>query len=183
MSLAEIQQAIRDLVVDGRSDAAEAFVDARWHRRLQQHQRNYEASLVAAVMQRFPATQWLVGSEPVYDAARAFVHAAPPEAPCIAEYAAHFPAFISVWPTVAHVPFLAAFAELDWHLGRIALATDPSSPDGVHVLSCEWPIDRLFARFLDPAVADESDESFQREPVRLEVRGMRGQVTFRRVPC
>ena len=181
MSLAEIQRAMRDALVDGNTCAAETAVGSRWSSRLAIHRRNYEASLVTAVMGRFPATEWLIGSAPLYETARAFVHANPPSAPCIAEYAQTFPVFLSVTPSLAHLPFLRDFAELDWHLGRIAVAVDDAAPEGVHRLSSSWPVDRLMARFLDPDGAGTDDTPIGPERVWLELRGARGSFTFTRL--
>jgi len=44
------------------------------------------------------------------------------------------------------LPYLAQFAEIDWHLGRLALATDDSPQ--VHVMHLDWSLDELMAIFL-----------------------------------
>jgi hypothetical protein len=179
MALAELQRAVRDALVDGHAGPAEAAILPAFRSRLAIHRRNYEASLVRAVLGRFPATEWLVGTAPLYDAAVAYVHAAPPEVPCIAEYGGTFPAFLDVWPALAHLPFLADFARLDFALGHISVAADPGDPAASVVIVSDWPVDRLMARFLDPSMAD--DAPLESEPVRFEVRGVRGEFTFSRL--
>ena len=178
MSLAEMQSAMRDALVMGESERATPFIDPRWSSRLAIHQRNYEASLVAAIVARFPATEWLIGVEALQAAACAFVHGHPPTAPCIAEYAQGFPAFIAAMPGAAALQYLYDFAELDWHQGRIAIAVDAAAPDAVHYLYSPWPIDRLMAKFLNP---DTPDEPFEPEDIWLEVRGSRGAFAFHRL--
>lgn len=180
MSLAETQRAVRDALVDGNLSGVSALIDPRWIARLAIHQRNFEASLVAAVMERFPATKWLVGSPPLHGAARAFVHAHPPPAPCIAEYAETFPAFLGVWPPLAHLGYLTDFATLDWHLGRISVAVDATSAEGTHRMHSAWPIDRLFTKFFSP---EGDDVVVAPQNVCLEVRGCRGEFTFSRLPA
>ena len=70
MSLAELQQRFRNAIVTGDAGCVASLlvggVDPRV--RLAIHQRHYEASLVRAILERFPASQWLVGSEPVIGA-------------------------------------------------------------------------------------------------------------------
>src|SRR6516164_614697 len=92
-SLAEIQSGIKDALVHGHCHALTSIMSGGLHaeRRLAIHQRHYAASLTKAVLNRFPATVWLVGSELVADAARSFIQEQPPSKPCIAEYGESFP--------------------------------------------------------------------------------------------
>ncbi len=62
--LADVQRRIRDAVVMGdAASAASLFVGGRdAAQRLAIHLRHYRISLVTAVMGRFPATGWLVGT-------------------------------------------------------------------------------------------------------------------------
>jgi hypothetical protein len=156
--------------------------------------------LTAAITGRFPATGWLIGPARLEAAARAFVHAHPPAAPCIAEFGTAFPAFLETWPQTAHLTYLPAFADLDWHLGRLAVAVDVAPVDardltrldparladmavtlqaGTHYVDAPWAIDALFTMYL----TDTSPESWtlSHEEVRLEVRGARGTFRFSRL--
>ncbi len=107
-SLAEVQQQMRDAVVKGDANGMGALVagggDAG--RRLAIHQRHYRASLVAALMGRFKATAWLMGSEAVERAAATFVREQPPVVPCLAEYGEAFPQYLSRHVTTNRVPYL-----------------------------------------------------------------------------
>jgi hypothetical protein len=164
--------------------------------RLAIHQRHYEASLVRALLDRFPACQWLLGSAPVIGAAREFVRRHPPTAPCIAEFGEGFAAQLAGAPIAERVPYLQAFAECDWHLGRVAVSADQATAgvdpgaafrelpaasvagarlvlqEGVHYLHAAWPIDTLMALF----VGEHAPYHFVIEPadVYLEIRGSRG---------
>ena len=73
-------------------------------KRLAIHHRHYETSLVTALLDRFPATIWLVGSTFVTETARQFVRRRPPSRPCIAEYGEEFPAFLSAILGAAELP-------------------------------------------------------------------------------
>lgn len=202
MPLAELQRQVRDALIVGDADTLAAlFVGgARPARRFDIHRRHYEESLTAAVVGRFPATAWLIGPGQLEAAARAFVHAHPPTAPCIAEYGGAFPGFLATWPGTQPLTYVPAFADLDWHLGRLAVSVDMPSlgtdqltrigadtlPDvsvafqpGTHYLHVPWDIDSLIKLYL----ADTSPElwTLRGEDVHLEVRGSRGVFRFSRL--
>ena len=164
------------------------------------HQRHYEASLVAALLDTFPATVWLVGSTFVTEAARRFVRLHPPEQPCIAEYGERFPAFLSTYDEAARVPYLRPFAELEWQVGQVALAIDaaPLRPQnlsmidgdalasircaiqpGVRYLQAAWAIDELLQLYLTDAEREQF-ELTQLE-LRFELRGARGEFGINRL--
>ncbi len=149
---------------------------------------------------RFPATGWLIGPTRLEAAARAFVHAHPPTTPNIAEYGAAFPGFLATWCNIAHLACVPAFADLDWHLGRLAVSVDKTpvgrveltnigSDDlaecvatiqsGTHYAAAPWPVDALIQVYL----ADSSPESWTLcdEDVHVEVRGARGEFRFGRL--
>lgn len=202
MPLADLQQQIRDAVVtgDGASISPLLVGGQNAAKRLAIHLHHYEASLTAAVVGRFPATGWLIGPRRLEDAARRFVHDHPPTAPCIAEYGAQFPPFLARWRDTAHLMYVPDFADLDWHLGRLAVsieapavrrerlaAIDPNDvgdlaltlQPGTHYLRATWPIDDLISMYL----ANTSPESWTLvdEDVRIEARGSRGAFRFSRL--
>src|SRR5882762_10037094 len=123
-TLAEIQAGIREALVSGHTaNVARVLLGGVYpEHRLAIHQRHYAASLTRALVDRFPATVWLVGSELVADAARSFIREQPPSTPCIAEYGETFPRYLGAHPAAVSLQYLAQFAELEWHLGRLALA-------------------------------------------------------------
>jgi hypothetical protein len=202
MSLADLQHQLRDAVVTGSNApiAAQLLGGRDGTKRLSIHHRHYTASLTTAIVARFPATGWLVGPGRLEDAARQFVHEHPPTAPCIAEYGAAFPAFLGTWPATAALTYVPAFADLDWHLGRLAVAVDVAAlgreqladlnatdladlvltvQPGTHYVEASWAIDTLMTTYL----ADALPESWPltEEPVYLEVRGARGSFRFSRL--
>src|SRR5215470_11017366 len=113
-TLAEIQSAVSDALVHGGRHALTSIVSGglRPERRLAIHQRHYAASLTKALLNRFPATVWLVGSELVADAARSFIQERPPSKPCIAEYGDSFPEHLGAHPAAVRLPYLRQFAGL-----------------------------------------------------------------------
>ncbi len=202
MSLVETQRRVRNAVVDGDSGPALPMLvggpDPRT--RLAIHQRHYETSLVTALLTRFPATGWLVGSAKLLVPARSFIRHRPPKAPCIAEYGQGFPDWLHTNPLADRVPYLSAFAEFDWHLGRGAVEVEqspaeisvlaaippPSVSDvqlvlqrGLHYLSADWPLDELMRLFVTNTAPDQL--TLSPEPVWLEIRGARGDFSFHRL--
>lgn len=202
-SLAEFQRQMRDAVVHGDLAAMAPLLHAAGRdaaRRADIHRRHYQTSLVTAVMGRFPATAWLVGSPALEAAAVGFVRAHPPTVPCIAEYGDRFPTWLAGHVAAPRVPYVEAFAALDWQLGRLAVsvdgpALDPSrvaclSPDvladavlalqdGTYYTQAEWPIDVLMQTFLGERTSGHA--AVVRQPVWLEARGSRGVVSIIRL--
>jgi hypothetical protein len=178
-ALADIQAALRDAVVRGDRRAPAPMLSGGAHpeRRLAVHQRHYAASLTRALLERFPATVWLVGSELVTEAATSFVREQPPSKPCIAEYGEAFPRHLGAHPAAASLPYLSQFAELEWHLGRLALATEHSP--NVHYLHLDWSLDELIGVYLSDSAPDQF--SLRHEDVWLEIRGLRGSLEMHRL--
>ena len=174
-SLADIQTGLRDALVKGDNVAVAPLLRGGVHpqHRLAIHQRHYATTLTRALVERFPATVWLVGSELVTHAARSFIRRHPPSTPCIAEYGETFPGF----PGANTLPYLSQFAELEWHLGRLALATDESPH--VHCVRLDWALDELITIYL----TDSQPEQFalRREEVWVEIRGLRGELQMTRL--
>ncbi len=200
--LAEVQRRIRDAVVKGDPAPAASLVVGGTDpaQRLAIHLRHYRSSLTTAVMGRFPATGWLVGTPLLEEAARHFVRECPPSAPCIGEYGHRFPTFLATWPGAARVPYVRAFADLDWHLGRLALAIDLPEltrdnlaavradeladavltiQPGTHYAHAEWPIDELMMLYLSDAAPAQF--ALADTEVWIEVRGARGSLRFSRL--
>src|ERR1700722_18669220 len=105
-TLAEIQSSVRDAVIAENSEAISSLLvgGQAGRKRLEIHRRHYEISLVIALVGKFPATGWLVGTPFVTEAARHYVHDQPPEAPCIAEYGEGFPQFLAECPGGERLP-------------------------------------------------------------------------------
>jgi hypothetical protein len=168
--------------------------------RLRIHLRHYEASLQAALREKFPATNWLLGSELMAAAAAAYVREKPPQAPCIAEYGSGFPAFVARFEAARALPYLESFATLEWALGRASIAVDETplvwhdvvgaGPEllldarlalqpGVSYLRASHDVDRLMRLYL----SDEEPEMFAvtAGDVCIEVQGSRGSLRMVRL--
>jgi hypothetical protein len=179
-TLADIQSGIRDALVNGNSAAVAPVLlgGTNPEHRLAIHQRHYAASLTRALVERFPATVWLVGSELVTHAATSFIREHPPSRPCIAEYGDDFPRHLGKHPAAAgSLPYLSQFAELEWHLGRLALATEQSA--NVQYLHLDWALDELIGMYLTDSAPDQF--ALRQEDVWLEIRGLRGELQMNRL--
>jgi Putative DNA-binding domain len=200
--LAELQTRMRRAVAGGdtASIASVLVGGGQPERRLTIHRRHYETSLVNALLQKFPATAWLVGTPLLTVAALRFVRVHPPAKPCIAEYGEGFPEFLATMPEGQNLPYIRSFTELEWHLGQIAVATDGPAvkladltsfdidqlPDlrlrcqsGLRYLMTDWPVDKLIKLFLSNSAPDSL--ALNRERLRLELRGSRGEFSISRL--
>ena len=201
-SLAETQSRFRRAVVAGETlEVAPLLVGGRdAEKRLAIHRRHYETSLVTALLTKFPATAWLAGAPFIAQAARRFIQEQPPMRPCIAEYGDGFPQFLSTCPSADRVPYLRAFAELEWHLGHVSVAVDRQpltadhfsriAPDalteavltlqpGVRYLHAAWPIDELIVLHVTRAAPERL--LFEPADTWLEIRGARGEFHMNRL--
>jgi len=201
-ALADLQADVRRALLSGDASELEPLLlgGSDGGKRLAIHQRHYASSLATALLDRFPATVWLVGSAFVRNAAQQFVRQRPPTRPCIAEYGEEFPAFLGAQALTGDVPYLGQFAELEWHLGRLSLAVDVPGPTtgdltafdpgaltdsritlqpGVQLLRAQWAIDELMSLYL----TDKAPDQFMLEPgdVWLELRGCRGELWMNRL--
>jgi hypothetical protein len=200
--LAELQSHFRNALIDCEVDQiAPILVGGREpEKRLTIHQRNYETSLVDALLVKFPATGWLIGTPSLTEAGRRFAHEHPPQAPCIAEYGAAFPGFLSKHPGAERLRYLEDFAELEWRVGQVAIAVDLLSisgdafsnialemvPDkqltlqpGLRYLKTSWPVDELIKLYLTETAPNQLE--IAPADVWIEVRGARGEFQLNRL--
>jgi hypothetical protein len=168
--------------------------------RLAIHQRHYAASLVNALLEKSPATAWLIGSDAVAQAARVFVCAQPPARPCISEYGSEFPAFLTAYHSGGIPPYVRPFAELEWAVAQASIAISEPSVTwsdlvaiGADALPCTAlklqpglryahardAVDDLLKIYL---VGSEPEEfTLPSGDVWIQVRGARGDVQFARL--
>lgn len=202
LPLAEVQQRLRDAVVHGDASRAAGLFAAGGdpERRLAIHQRHYRSSLASALLTKFQATEWLVGSLYLRERADEFVQFHPPNAPCIAEYGEAFPQFLSAGSNAERVPYLQAFAELEWQIGQAAISVDqpgigldtlsqlnPTAlpraivdlQPGLRYLAAAWPVDELMKLYLSASRPDRY--SIAPADVWLEVHGSRGEFELDRL--
>jgi hypothetical protein len=178
-TLADIQAGIRHALVEGHPAAVlPALMGGKCPAgRLAIHQRHYWASLTRALVERFPATVWLVGSELVTHVVSLFIREHPPTKPYLAEYGEEFPRYLGAHPAAGSLPYLMQFAELEWHLGRLALATEDST--NVQYVHIDWALDELIGFYLSGTAPDEY--VLRQEDVWLELRGLRGALEMNRL--
>jgi hypothetical protein len=202
-SLLEIQRQVRGAVVADEAGGALLAMLAGGRDpapRLAIHRRHYQASLMRALLDKFPAVSWLAGERFATAAAQAFVRAHPPAAPCIAEYGADYPDFLASRAGAERLPYLRAFAELEWHVGKVSIAVDRAPltieslasidaselPDhrltlqgGLRYCTAAWPIDDLIKQYLSGAAPDRY--AFDPTDVHLEIRGARSEFHIERL--
>lgn len=201
LQLSEVQHHVRNAMVAGDVTGLTGMLvggpDPK--HRLAIHQRHYRASLVTALLSKFPATDWLLGHGSAERASAEFVRQHPPSAPCIAEYGESFPEFISVQPYTEHVEYLRAFSQLEWHIGQVSISVDqPALSDalsqfepadlldatvglqpGLRYMAASQPVDELMKLYL----SETSPNEYFLAPadVRLEIRGSRGNFSMSRL--
>jgi hypothetical protein len=193
---------MRRAVVTGDTASIAPLLIGGWFpaRRLAIHQRHYRSSLLAAIRTKFPATAWLLGTPVLDEAARQFIRQHPPTVLCIAEYGEELPGFLSRCPGAARMPYLHSFAELEWHLGQVAISVDHPAltfeafsgfeintlvemgltlQSGLRYLHASWPVDDLMKLYLTDTAPTEY--RLTPEEVWLEVRGSRGEFQIKRL--
>ncbi len=199
MQLADLQADIAAAVVEATIPASAVLLIGGDEptRRLAIHTRHYSASLARSLVERFPATVWLAGSEFVTEVALRFVREHPPARPCIAEYGDAFPAYLASHAGT-RLPYIEQFAIVDWHLGRLAVAVDVAPlhrlPDsdparlgdarltlqpGTEYVALDWSLDELIRFYV--AGDAPSRYALRHERVWLELRGCRGELWLNRL--
>ena len=103
---AEMPQLLGVIAGDGLAPAA----------RLQIYRRHVLTSLTEALQATFPVVCRLVDARFFAYAADTYLRQRPPEAPCLWEYGAHFPAFLATFPPCRDLVYLADVARLEWAL-------------------------------------------------------------------
>jgi Putative DNA-binding domain len=205
LTVAEIQLRFRNAVVHGDAQHVGSLASllvggCSPEKRLIIHQRNYRQSLVDALLIRFPATGWLLGGRLLTEAAARFIRECPPQSPCIAEFGAEFLDFLSQCPVAERAPYVREFAELEWYVGKVAIAVGgtPVSGEelssiatetlpetrlelqpGLHYLTASWPVDELMELYLSETVPDRF--ALCPAEVRIEIRGARGEFQLNRL--
>jgi hypothetical protein len=202
-SLLEIQRRMRDAVIANEAIGTLLPLLAGGRdpqARLAIHRHHYQASLSRALLDKFPAVTWLAGKRFATAAAQAFAHEHPPAAPCIAEYGAGYPAYLASRAGAERLPYLHAFAELEWHLGQVSIAVDRSPlaiehllsidanelldyrltlQDGLRYCTADWPVDELIQQYLSNAAPERY--AFDSAKVSLQIRGARGEFNIARL--
>lgn len=82
--------------------------------RLNIHINTYRETLGAAIRNRFPVVEVFVGEEFLVKLAQAYVLKSPPRSASLRDCLYEFPAFIRTFEPVAHIPYLADLAALEF---------------------------------------------------------------------
>ncbi|TJZ89862.1 DUF2063 domain-containing protein [Paracoccus gahaiensis] len=93
-------------------------------RRFDVYRNNVATSLSRALARRFPVIERLVGAPFFAALARAYLAEDPPRSPVLAEWGAGFAAFLSGFAPLAHLPWIADVARIEFARGRAYHAAD-----------------------------------------------------------
>lgn len=125
LGLPELQGAFRDALLNGNTRRILREVENRRVGAvgaLAIYRNHVRISLTAALRTTFPVVSKLVDERFFAFAAHAYIQAQPPASPCLNEYGATFPDFLSAFAPCRSLPYLADVARLEWalNLARIA---------------------------------------------------------------
>lgn len=121
------QQEFRTALLDPEHPVPSGLTDPQGRpagRRFNVYRNNVSVSLTEALRQAFPVVQKLVGEEFFTAMAQEHLRAHPPASPLMMFYGEAMPAFLSAFPPVAHLPYLADVARLELALRASYHATD-----------------------------------------------------------
>ncbi len=102
-------------------------------KRFDVYRNNVAVSLTEALATGFPVIEKLVGPEFFAAMAGVFLRAHPPRSPVLAQWGDAFPGFLESFAPVAHLPYLADVARLEYALRLAYHAADatPVAPDAL----------------------------------------------------
>jgi hypothetical protein len=201
-ALGDLQAAFRDAILGGDADAVARLIVADGlapEARLSIYRNHVLDTLTAVLESTFPVVHRLVDGRFFAYAADTYVRQRPPSGPCLAEYGATFPKFLSDFPPCRAHAYLPDVARLEWAmhtarhahearpldaaqlssmpaeaLPRLVFRLDPS----ISFLDSPWPIDRIWRANQDEAPGDDALD-LGSGGVHLEVRARHGQVLLR----
>ena len=169
--------------------------------RLQIYRHHVLTSLTNVLQATFPVICRLVDERFFRYAADAYIRQYPPEAPCLFEYGAHFPAFLAAFPPCHHLAYLADVARLEWAMNaalhaEVRVPLDPAELGGlaphevaqltfqfdpsVTLLDSPWPIDQIW-RVNQASAERHAHVDLNEAGVSLEIRRWEDDVGFRRL--
>jgi hypothetical protein len=102
--------------------------------RFRVYRNNVQHSLIRALAAQFPVVQQLVGPDFFAAMARVFIAGNPPRDPVLLHWGAGFAGFLGQFPPVAHLPYLADVARLEFARGQATQAADaaPVPAEALH---------------------------------------------------
>jgi Putative DNA-binding domain len=126
-TLLELQRSIFTAVISQKSDEAAHFIVGDGiapDERLNIYRNTFLASLTSTLRISFPAVHRLVGAEFFDGAAQCFIEAEPPQSADLYLYGAGFADFLTRFPPVASLAYLADVARLEWAVNCALHALD-----------------------------------------------------------
>ncbi len=111
--------------------------------RFKVYRNNMRHSLTRAVAAQFPVVQTLVGPEFFSAMAQVFIARTPPRSPVLLHYGDTFPAFLTDFAPVKHLPYLADVARLEYARSRACHAADADVLSADALLGTDLPTLRL----------------------------------------
>lgn len=202
-SLRELQRDVRAALLGSDDTAAAALVAADGlapEARLQIYRHHVFTTLTAALQAVFPVVCRLVDERFFGYAADRYLRAQPPSGPCLFEYGATFPEFLTAFPPCRDLPYLGDVARLEWALHRALYAPDatplaaealrsvPTEDAGdlvftldasVSLLASRWPIDAIWRANQPGAPEEGATVDLRAGGVTLEIRRHGDEVAFR----
>jgi len=169
--------------------------------RLQIYRHHVLTSLTDVLQATFPVVCRLVDERFFRYVADAYIRQYPPEAPCLFEYGAHFPAFLAAFPPCRHLAYLEDVARLEWAMNialhaEVCAPLDPAKLSGlaapdvaqltlqfdpsVTLLDSPWPIDQIW-RVHQVGEEVYTTVDLNAGGVSLEIRRWEDDVGFRRL--
>lgn len=116
MTLADRQRGFGAAILDNRLPTPAGLVGPDGQpsaRRFAVYRNNVMVGLIDALTDAFPAVHQLVGDGFFRAMAGFYARTEPPASPILLDYGAGFPAFLAVFPPVAHLPYLADVARIE----------------------------------------------------------------------
>ena len=143
MQLDSIETNLREAIVEGGPVADGVLTNPA---RLDIHRTHFATTLTRALESVFPAVVSLVDKRFFAYCADTYIRENPPPAPCLFEYGATFPDFLSAFPPCAGLPYLADVARLEWLMHEAFHAPDEDK----RVLESAFPVHLIWRAALDP---------------------------------
>ena len=144
LALPELQGAFRDVLLDGNAKRVLREIDSRRigaAGALAIYRNHVRVSLTAALRTTFPVVCRLVDERFFAFAAHTYIQAQPPSAPCLAEYGASFPDFLTGFTPCRGLPYLPDVARLEWALNLAQIA--PYAPPLDQAALASVPVEAL----------------------------------------
>jgi hypothetical protein len=119
LSLRETQQRFARAVLG--KDDGQALIVADWlqpAQRMRIYRYHFTMTLCEALATSFSVVSRLVGEDFFNEMAKVFIAAHPPSWPCLAEYGAVFPDFISSFEPARSLPYLTDIALFEWLMNQ-----------------------------------------------------------------